>query len=79
MLPQQQRKEEETLSQRPCWIPVLSPPCATGSERISGLADCSHVTVARNCGGSHTVNSASQRRQSSKHYAHAEVDLVAQV
>lgn len=50
-----------------------------GSERISGLADYSHMTVSRNCGGSHTVNSASQRRQSTKHYTHAEGDLVVQV
>lgn len=50
-----------------------------GSERFAGLADYSHMTVSRNCGGSHTVNSASQRRQPAKHHAHAEVDLMVQV
>lgn len=50
-----------------------------GSERISGLSDYSHMTVSRNCGGSHTVNSASQRRQSTRHHTHAEVDLALQV
>ncbi|CAG02273.1 unnamed protein product, partial [Tetraodon nigroviridis] len=49
------------------------------SERLSGLADYSHMTVSRNCGGSHTVNSASLRRQSNKHHTHAEVDLTVQV
>eukprot|EP00066_Takifugu_rubripes_P026352 XP_011615618.1 PREDICTED: glutamine-rich protein 2 [Takifugu rubripes] len=48
------------------------------SERFAGLADYSHMTVSRNCGGSHTVNSASQRRQPAKHCAHAEVDLMVQ-
>lgn len=57
----------------------LSPHRAGGSERIGGLADYSHMTVSRNCGGSHTVNAASQRRQPAKHYAHAEVDLTVQV
>lgn len=52
---------------------------AMGSERFAGLADYSHMTVSRNCGGSHTVNSASHRRQPAKHYAHAEVDLMVQV
>lgn len=57
----------------------LSPHRVMGSERFAGLADYSHMTVSRNCGGSHTVNSASQRRQPAKHYAHAEVDLMVQV
>lgn len=49
------------------------------SERVSGLSDYSHMTVSRNCGGSHTVNPASQRRQPTKHLTHAEVDLMLQV
>lgn len=46
---------------------------------MSGLADYGHMTVSRNCGGSHTVSSASQRRQPAKHYAHPDVDVMVQV
>ena len=50
-----------------------------GSDGMSGLADYSHMTVSRNCGGSHTVNVASQRRQAAKLCAHTEADLTMQV
>lgn len=59
--------------------PVNSCSLWSHSERISGLADHSHMTVSRNCGGSHTVNWAGQRRQSAKPYVHTELDLMVQV
>lgn len=74
-----QNKTKGCVLNSPVRLIFLSPHCVMGSERISGLADYSHMTVSRNCGGSHTVNSASQRRQSTKHYTHAEVDLMVQV
>lgn len=48
------------------------------SERISELADYSHLVVSRSCGGSHTVTSAGQRRsglQTGKHHGPPEDSL----